>query len=112
DQRRQQQRQLDAEQSTLETQNHVLENAQRNQAQAQAQHRQAQIAELISNSVGASATNEEIAQLFKAYGYNDNEIAQIVQAASDARGVLSGLIDKDLMSQNMEHFNRDYGNYV
>ena len=112
DQRRQQQRQLDAEQSTLETQNHVLENAQRNQAQAQAQHRQAQIAELISNSVGASATNEEIAQLFKAYGYNDNEIAQIVQAASDARGALSGLIDKDLMSQNMEHFNRDYGNYV
>lgn len=88
-----------------------LNNAQTNQARAQEQEHLAQMSDIMRREMSANATNEEIAQLFRARGFNDQEVAQMVSSASDSRDI-HGVINRDLMSANLGEYNEAYRNYV
>lgn len=98
------------EDKDIKKQTKALNEAQSNQAKAQEQEHLAQMSHIMKNQMTGNETNEEITQLFKARGFNDQEIAQMVQSASKARS--GGVIDRDKMSQQLRNYNKDYDSYV
>ncbi len=85
------------------------ENQERQVNQLESQHRQAQTANLI-NSLDRRASNDKIESLFRAHGYNDQEISQLLQAADSSRS--GGWLNLNNMSDAYGNFNSDYSSFL
>lgn len=83
------------------------------QQEAQNTSRQGDLASEIKGLDGQNISNERLENMFKAKGYSDQEIAQVL-TASGASGVRdgSGHINAEEMSKALGSLNKDYKKYV
>lgn len=83
------------------------------QQEAQNTSRQGDLASEIKGLDGQNIPNERLENMFKAKGYSDQEIAQVL-TASGASGVRdgSGHINAEEMSKALGSLNKDYKKYV
>lgn len=82
------------------------------QQEAQNTSRQGDLASEIKGLDGQNISNERLENMFKAKGYSDQEIAQVITASRSVGVRKGGRIDSEEMSKALGSLNKDYNKYV